>query len=59
VDNPGQFGLTNATEPCLAFGVVVNVICKKPQHHLFWDGLHPTTAGHGILAKQVKGALLD
>jgi outer membrane lipase/esterase len=59
VANPGEFGLKNATESCLAFGVVVNVICKKPQQYLFWDGLHPTTAAHGILAKEVKQALHD
>jgi outer membrane lipase/esterase len=59
VASPGQFGLQNATEPCLAFGVVVDVICKKPQQYLFWDGLHPTTAAHGILGKQVKHALQD
>jgi phospholipase/lecithinase/hemolysin len=59
VENPAKFGLTNATDPCLAFGVVVNVICKKSSQHLFWDGLHPTTAAHGILAKQVKQALSE
>jgi phospholipase/lecithinase/hemolysin len=59
VANPGQFGLQNATESCLAFGVIVNVICKTPQQYLFWDGLHPTTAAHGILAKQAKQALHD
>ena len=59
VANPAKFGLTDATNPCLAFGVVVNVVCKKPGQRLFWDGLHPTTAAHGILMKQVKKALHD
>ena len=59
VENPAKFGLTDATNPCLAFGVVVNVVCTKPSQHLFWDGLHPTTAAHGILMKQVKKALHD
>jgi phospholipase/lecithinase/hemolysin len=59
VADPEEFGLTNATDSCLAFGVVVHVICRAPNDYLFWDGTHPTTAAHGILAKQVKEALLD
>jgi phospholipase/lecithinase/hemolysin len=47
---PGSFGLTDALNPCLSFGVIGNAICATPDRHLFWDGIHPTTTGHSILA---------
>jgi len=45
--NPNQFGLTNVTETCLA-GFQ---ICPNPDQFLFWDGIHPSTAGHQLLAE--------
>jgi outer membrane lipase/esterase len=43
VANPASFGLTNVTD---AIGSVCN-----PATSLFWDGIHPTSAGHAILAQ--------
>ena len=48
--DPGSFGITDAATPCLTFGVTGHAICSTPNRHLFWDGVHPTTAGHGIVA---------
>ena len=45
--NPGAFGLTNVTAPCFN-GVTV---CATPGTYLYWDGVHPTAAGHQLLAQ--------
>jgi len=50
---PGDFGITDAVAPCLAFGVVGHAICAQPNKHLFWDGSHPTETGHGLVAADV------
>ena len=47
---PARYGLQNVTDPCLAFGVVTNVVCADPDHYLFWDGIHPTRAAHLIIS---------
>jgi len=49
--NPEDFGLTNVEDSCLAFGVVPGAVCERPDRYLFWDGEHPTRAGHGIIAR--------
>jgi outer membrane lipase/esterase len=45
--NPSAFGLTNVTDACFN-GVTV---CATPNTYLFWDGVHPTTAGHQLIAR--------
>jgi phospholipase/lecithinase/hemolysin len=45
--NPGAFGLTNVTDACFN-GVTV---CATPGTYLFWDGVHPTAAGHQLIAR--------
>ena len=45
--NPGAFGLTNVTSSCFT-GVSV---CANPDGYLYWDGVHPTAAGHRLLAR--------
>ena len=44
--DPGRFGLTNVTDRCFN-GVTV---CANPDSYLYWDGVHPTAAGHRLLA---------
>lgn len=44
--NPGRFGLTNVTDACFN-GVTV---CANPDSFLFFDGVHPTAAGHRLVA---------
>lgn len=48
---PQAFGLTNVSDSCLTFFVVRDAICETPNGYLFWDGVHPTTAAHHIIAK--------
>ena len=45
--NPGAFGLTNVTDSCFN-GITV---CATPSTYLFWDGVHPTAAGHQLIAR--------
>ena len=51
--HPGDFGLTNSTDPCFNGASV----CSNPDQYLFWDGFHPTTAADAILEKQFAAAL--
>ncbi len=53
--NPGEFGFTNVTESCLNPDTFT--VCSQPDDYLFWDGIHPTTAGHKELAKAAWEAL--
>ena len=45
VANPSLFGLDNVTDPC------INTAFPDCSKHLFWDGAHPTTAGHALIAE--------
>jgi len=44
VANPVDFGLTNVTDACAQFANC------DPSTFLFWDGIHPTSAGHRIIS---------
>ena len=54
---PAGFGLRNVEEPCIIPGVTVRPYCVKPDRYLFWDGIHPTRAGHGIIAARAVDVL--
>jgi outer membrane lipase/esterase len=49
VADPGAYGLTNVTDACGALAGC------DPSQYLFWDGIHPTSAGHAIITQ----AMLD
>ncbi|APW45827.1 SGNH/GDSL hydrolase family protein [Rhodoferax antarcticus] len=49
------FGFTNVTQQCVAN--LQNGRCNDPNTWLFWDGVHPTTAGHTILGAQFAAAI--
>ena len=55
---PTRFGLSNVTDPCIRVGSVVDAFCADPSSYLFWDGIHPTAAGHAVLANALKHALI-
>ena len=44
--NPGRFGLTNVTQSCFTG----TTVCGTPDTYLYWDGVHPTAAGHRLFA---------
>jgi phospholipase/lecithinase/hemolysin len=54
---PAAVGLTDVTQPCIALDTRRNAFCKNPGQFLFWDGIHPTRAGHRILAERAAAAL--
>lgn len=61
VADPTAYGLTNATDWCfnemeLYMGGTPTV-CSNPQEYLFWDSVHPTTAGHGLMANLFASAI--
>jgi phospholipase/lecithinase/hemolysin len=49
VSTPVTFELTNVTTACVTPNVAP-FDCSDPGEFLFWDGIHPTRAGHAILA---------
>lgn len=53
IAHPGQFGLTQVMQSCLAGSRP----CGDPGRFLFWDGIHPTTQAHRILADRAIVAL--
>jgi outer membrane lipase/esterase len=58
VAHPRRFGLTDVTTACIQPNVPP-FRCRRPDDHLFWDGIHPTRAGHGIMAFLVGKTLLE
>ena len=63
--NPAKFGLRDATTACIQphvpmFGFPSSppFRCALPDRHFFWDGIHPTRAGHAIIAFLVGKALI-
>lgn len=59
--NPAAFGFANVTDPCYSGSYLVansGTVCSDPSQYLFWDGFHPTEAGHQILANQMVAAVV-
>lgn len=52
-ENPATFGLTNVTDA--AFNGVA--VVGDPADYLFWDSVHPTAAGHQLIAEAVLDAI--
>ena len=59
VADPEAHGFTNATESCITPDVVEGAVCESPGQYLFWDGVHPTRAGHRHLASEAMELLTN
>lgn len=57
VATPAAFGLREVQQPCIVPNTTVRPTCARPDRYLFWDGIHPTRAGHGIIAERAGAAL--
>lgn len=53
IQNPAAFGFVNVTNPAM------NLSGIDPDTYLFWDGVHPTTKGHQLLAQSAAAILFD
>ncbi len=51
LNNPGQFGFTNTTTPCLQQSPpsLCSFDPNKQNRFFFWDNIHPTTAAHRLI----------
>ena len=56
VNDPSAFGLTNVKSACIT-PQSAPYHCQAFKEYLFWDGIHPTAAAHGIIAQQAAAAL--
>lgn len=50
--NAQRFGITNITDACL--NQTTGQICANPDGYFYWDGVHPTAAGHRIIASLAR-----
>jgi phospholipase/lecithinase/hemolysin len=54
IANPAQYGFSNVTDACVTH--LQDQTCN-PNTWLFWDGVHPTAAGHAILGAEFAAAI--
>jgi outer membrane lipase/esterase len=55
-NDPAAYGFVDVANACLTPGIPP-FTCRRPDAFLFWDGVHPTRAGHAVLAAEAKKAL--
>lgn len=51
IDHGADYGLGNTSDAC---GAIVGC---NPSTYMFWDGIHPTSAGHALLSTAMLDAL--
>ena len=52
VADPSAYGFSNVTDPA------ISTPGANPDTYLFWDNLHPTAAGHALLAEEAALTLV-
>ena len=65
VQDPGAFGFSNVTDPCWTGGFtgyagggsVCSTLPAVQDTYLFWDDVHPTAAGHLLVADAALSAM--
>ena len=57
--DPLSFGFTNATDACYSeFVEPGGTVCTDPDEYVSWDGFHPTTAAHEMVATQMAAQVV-
>jgi len=56
VARPWAFGLTTVTTACVTPNIAP-FTCHDVDEFLFWDGIHPTRAGHALVAEEAARVL--
>ena len=54
--DPANFGLTNTTTACVT-PATAPFFCQAADEYLFWDGIHPTSAAHALVALEAARVL--
>jgi phospholipase/lecithinase/hemolysin len=58
VSNPAPYGFSNVTDPCYVGPFTGGgTVCSNPNSYLFWDDVHPTAAGHLLVADAALSAM--
>ena len=55
---PALVNLSVVDQPCITPGIPPYT-CKDPGQYMFWDGAHPTKAGHAIMAHAAETVLAE
>ena len=50
VASPGAFGFSNVTSQCIQTAACITGTLATQNSYLFWDSVHPTTAGHALIS---------
>jgi len=65
IATPSAYGFENVSDACYS-GYVLPVEneddvteCENPEDYLFWDGEHPTTAAHQVVASLMLQTIID
>jgi phospholipase/lecithinase/hemolysin len=56
VAQPWAFGMTTVTTACVTPNIAP-FTCHHADEFLFWDGIHPTKAGHALAAEEAARVL--
>ena len=56
--HPATYGFTNVTDACTAVLACVLGSQADQDRYLFWDAVHPTAAGHRVIADLVRSDLI-
>jgi phospholipase/lecithinase/hemolysin len=57
--NRGDFGFSNIDTRCIAVAACVGGGPSAQSTYLFWDGSHPTTAGHALIGQRFYQAVYE
>ena len=59
IADPSSFGLTNASDSCFTGGLdgTGGTLCADLDSFLFFDGIHPTAAGHALVGQAAIDAI--